>query len=124
MIDVEQLIEEYANSVKLRRDGEFIFVAPPFYHVESDESIAFRFSETKDGRPVVSDCGTTKEYLELKGIRLEDYRTKLNAIMERFFIREDNGAFIMTMPTDSLSSVKMHLGYLIQTISLIANIDL
>lgn len=124
MINVEQLLEEYSNSIKIRQDGAFIFVTPPFYHVESDESIALRFSETEDGRPVITDCGTTKDYLELMDINIEDYRKKLNAIKERFCVEEDNGAFIMTMPTDSLNSVKMHLGYFIQAISIIANIDL
>ena len=124
MIDVEQLIEEYASSIRVRKSGEFIFVTPPFYHVESDESIAFRFSETEDGRPVITDCGTTKDYLDLMGIRLEAYRDKLNAILKRFFIEEENGAFTMTMPTDSINAVKTHLGYFIQAISIIANIDL
>ena len=123
MINIEQLINEYSNSIKIRRDDEYVFVAPPFYHVGSDESIALRFSETEDGRPIISDCGTTKEYLELMGVNVENYRNKLNAIKKRFFIEEDNGAFIMTMPTDSINTVKMHLGYFIQAISIIANID-
>ncbi len=124
MIDIEQLISEYFKSIKIRRDGDFIYVAPPFFHVESDESIALRFSNTPDGRPVVTDCGTTRDYLELNDINIEDHRAKLNAVKERFFIDEDGGAFVMTMPTDSINSVKRHLGYFIQGISLIANIDL
>ena len=124
MIDIEALIEEYSGSIRIRQSGDFIFVTPPFFHVESDESIALRFSQTVDGRPVVTDCGTTKDYLDLRGIRINNYRDKLNAVKERFFIEEDNGAFVMTMPTDSLNSVKRHLGYFIQAISIIANIDL
>ena len=124
MIDIAQFIEEYVSSVKIRESGDFTFVTPPFYHMDSDESIALRFSETQDGRPMLTDCGTTMDYLEFKGISIKDYRDKLNAIMKRFFIEEDNGAFVMTMPTDSINSVKQHLGYFIQAISIIANIDL
>ena len=124
MIDVEKLIDEYPNSIKVRRSGEFIFVTLPLFHLESDESIALRFSQTEDGRPQITDCGTTKDYLDLMDINVNKYREKLNAVKERFFIEEDNGAFVMTMPTDSLSSVKRHLGYFIQAISIIANIDL
>ena len=64
------------------------------------------------------------DYLELKDIRIENYREKLDAIKERFFIEENNGAFVMTMPTNSLVYVQNHLGYFIQAISIIANIDL
>ena len=124
MINIEKLIEAYSKSVKIKSDGDCIFVTLPFYHIDSDESIALRFSETKDGRPIVTDCGTTRDYLEITDINLEDYQDKLNAIKERFFIEEDDGVFIMTMPTDSITSVKNHLGYFIQALSLIANIDL
>ena len=83
-----------------------------------------RFSETENGRPIVTDCGTTRDYLELMDIDLKKYREKLNAIKERFGIEEEDGAFIMTMPTNSLSYVQRSLGYFIQAISIIANIDL
>ena len=124
MMNIERLIKEYLKSIRVKQSGEFVFVTPPFYHVESDESIALRFSETEDGRPVITDCGTTEDYLELREINLANYRDKLNAIKKRFFIEEENGAFIMTMPTASINAVKTHLGYFIQAISIIANIDL
>ena len=124
MIDIEELIEEYSKSIRIRQSGDFIFVTPPFFHLESDESIALRFSQTEDGRPVITDCGTTKDYLDSRDIDINKYREKLNAVKERFFIAEENGAFVMTMPTDSLNSVKRHLGFFLQAISIIANIDL
>lgn len=118
------MIAEYLKSVKVRRDGDSVFVTPPFFHLESDESIALRFSKTADGRPVVTDCGTTKEYLQIMDIRLEEYREKLDAIKERFGIEEKDGAFVMTMPTDNWLSVRRHIGYFLQAISIIANIDI
>lgn len=124
MTDIKKLIADYSDSIRIRQNGEFIFVTPPFFHIKSDESIALRFSQTEDGRPIITDCGTTKDYLDMIDIDIENYREKLNTIKQRFFIEEENGAFKMTMPTDSLNSVKAHLGYFIQAISIIANIDL
>ena len=124
MIDVEDLLEEYSKSIRVRQSGDFIFVTPPFFHIESDESIALRFSQTDDGRPIITDCGNTIDYLDLRGISIGGYREKLEAIKKRFFLEEEDGAFKMTLPTDSLNYVKKSLGYFIQAISLIANIDL
>lgn len=124
MIDITQLIEDYAQSIRVRQSGEYIFVTPPFFHIEGDESIALRFSETEDGRPVITDCGTTADYLDLRSINIENYREKLDKIKKRFFLEEENSAFKITLPTDSLNYVKKSLGYFIQAISIIANIDL
>ncbi len=124
MFDIAAFLDEYRRDITIRYGNGAVFLAPPFYHIDSDESIALRFSETADGRPVLTDCGTTGDYLELREIRLKDYRGKLDAVKERFFIEEENGAFVMTMPTNSPEYVKLHLGYFIQAISIIANIDL
>ncbi len=124
IIDIKALLDQYREDITVRYGNDAVLISLPFYHLESNESIALRFSETEDGRPVVTDCGTTRDYIESVDIRLQDYREKLNAIKERFFIREENGAFVMTMPTNSLVSVQNHLGYFIQAISIIANIDL
>ena len=124
MIDIEQLLDEYSKSIRIRQSGEFIFVTPPFFHVESDESIALRFSQTEDGAPVITDCGTTIDYLDSRGVNIGRYREKLEKIKKRFFLEEEDGAFKMTLPTDSLNYVKRSVGYFIQAISLIANIDL
>lgn len=125
MIDIEKLTEEYFKSVTIRHRDGCAFATPPFFHIESDESIALRFSETEDGRPVVTDCGTTRDYLEIMEINIKNYQDKLNAVKERFFIEEDeNGAFYTVIPTDSLNRVNVFIGYFIQAISIIANIDL
>lgn len=124
MIDVEKLLDEYREDITIRYQNDNVFIALPFYHLNSDESIALRLYETEDGRPIITDCGTTRDYTDLMDIRLKDYREKLDKIKKRFFLEEENGAFVMTMPTNSLVSVQNHLGYFIQAISIIANIDL
>ena len=124
MIDIEKFLDEYREDITVRYGDGKVFITPPFYHVESYDSIALRFSETEDGRPVITDCRTTRNYLESMDINIAAYREKLNAIKERFCIEEENGAFIMTMPTNSPNYVKRSLGYFIQAISIIANIDL
>lgn len=124
MIDIEELLDEYRRSTTVRYGSSGVFVTPPFYHINNDESIALRFSEAEDGRPVISDCGTTMDRLELMDVRLKDHRERLNAIKERFCIEEKDGAFFMKVPTTSLEHVIMHIGYFLQAITLIANIDL
>lgn len=124
MIDVKRLIEEYFNSITVREKGDHTLVTPLFFHIDSDESIFLKFSEAEDGRPIISDCGTTRDYLEISNIDLDDYSEKLNAIKERFFIEEDDGAFTMAIPTRDPKAVGKYVGYFIQAIGIIANIDL
>ena len=124
MIDIKQLIETYFKSIRIRENGDYVIATPSFFHIESSESICLRFSETEDGRPVVSDCGTTRDYLDTQYIRLSDYKEKLDAIKERFFLEEEDGVFSMTIPTTTTHMVHKHLGFFIQAISIIANIDL
>lgn len=126
MFDVEELVKKFCDSIRIKHSGsgEYTFVTPHFFHIENDESIALRFSQTEDGRPVITDCGTTRDYLELMYINLSDYKEKLDKIKERFFIEEEDGAFKMTIPTDSYLQVLNYVGYFIQAISIIANIDL
>lgn len=124
MIDVKQLIDEYCKSLTVREKADYTLVTPLFFHIESDESIVLKFSENEDGIPRITDCGTTIDYLEQREISIEKYREKLNAIKERFFIEEKDGTFFMLIPTRSLQTVGKYVGYFIQAISVIANIDL
>ena len=124
MIDVKKLIEDYANTIRIRENGDHVFATPSFFHIENDESIALRFSETEDGKTVITDCGTTRDYLELMYINLKDYREKLEAIKQRFFIEEEDGAFVMTIPSSDIHRINVYIGYFIQAVSVIANIDL
>lgn len=123
-MDITELLDQYRNSITVRYGNDCAFVALPFYHIDGDESIALRFSQTEDGIPIITDCVTTKDHLELMDIKMENYREKLNAIKERFGIEEKNGTFIVEMPTNRLDFVITNLGYFIQAISIIANIDL
>lgn len=124
MIDVKKLIEEYCKNVTVREKENYVLVTPPFFHIENDESIALKFTEAEDGRPVITDCGTTGDYLEGRDINLGKYREKLDAIKERFFIEERDGAFVMAIPTLDYRHAGVYVGYFIQAISVIANIDL
>lgn len=124
MLDIEKLIQGYHESVRIKKNGEYVYVTPPFFHIDGDESIALRFSEDSDGCTIIGDCGTTLDCLGLSYINPNDYREKLEAIKERFFIREEDGEFVMAVPTENLQMARKYLGYFIQAISLIANIDL
>lgn len=124
MFEVKQLIEQYHKDVTVKEKDKCTLVTPPFFHIESDESIALKFSQAEDGRPVISDCGTTMDYLEVRGVDIEKYRERLDAVKARFFIEEENGVFRMAIPTNDLQHAEVYVGYFIQALSVIANIDL
>lgn len=124
MINVKQLLEVGYNSITVREKGDYVTITPTFFHIENDESIALRFSETEDDRTLVTDMGTTKDYLEIMNININKYQDKLNTIKERFYLTEQDGVFMMAIPSKDLLTINKYLGYFIQAISLIANIDL
>lgn len=124
MFEVKQLIEQYRKDVTIKEKEKYTLVTPPFFHIENDESIALKFSQAEDGSPVISDCGTTMDCLEIKGVDINKYRERLNAVKARFFIEEEDGVFRMAIPTNDLQHAEVYVGYFIQAISIIANIDL
>lgn len=124
MFDVKQLIEAYHKNITVIEKENGVLVMPLFFHIDSDESIILRFCAAESGIPTITDCGTTKEYLQLRDIRMEDYREKLEAIKERFFIEENDGVFSAVIPTNDLQHAGVYVSYFIQAISVIANIDL
>lgn len=126
MFDITKVLESYRNSVRVSEDssGEAIFLTLPFYYSQSDESIAIKITETEDGRPVLSDCHTAFDYLEERDVEIEEYAEKLEKIKKRYGLIQDGNVFRLTVPTNDITYVKLYLGYFIQALSLIANLDI
>ena len=124
MIDVERILDLYRKNTTVKCGDSGIFIALPFFHTKSDESILIKVYENEDGLPVFSDCHTTVDYLELRGVSLTDYGKRLENVIRRFGLVHDKDVFRMTVPSLEDIYIELYLGYFIQALSIIANIDL
>ena len=126
MIDVERILDDYRNDTTVRygNSDDSVFITLPFFHTKTDESVAIKVTEQQDGLPVLSDCHTTIDYLEERGVEPDDYSERLEQILKRFGLRRDGNVFRMTVPSADDTYIKLYLGYFIQAISIIANIDI
>lgn len=124
MLDVNEFLDNYRKStwVQLRETG--CFVAPPFFFCGHDESIAIRFSESEKGYLIFSDCHVTLDYLEIEGIDINLYQDKLEKILKRFHMIQDGNVFRMFLESSDFNYIRRCLGYFVQALCLIANIDL
>ena len=122
-INLKQILEDYKGKMQLREDGDEVYLILPFFQRYETDSIMLKFYAKGDDL-YISDCGCTVEYLFGRYVNVEDYRDSLERIKKRFFLSERNGnEFIMRFPSDSVISVEMFVGFFIQAISIIGNID-
>lgn len=124
MIDIEKILDRYRESTTVTQGNNCLFVIPPFFHTKSDDGIMIKISENEQGLPVFSDCHTTEDYLELRDVELADYGERLENVIRRFGLVHDGNVFRMTVPSLDDVYVELYLGYFIQALSIIANIDL
>ena len=124
MIDVKKMLDLYRKNTTVQYGNDCIFIALPFFHTKSDESILIKVCENEDGLPVFSDCHTTVDYLEERDVSLADYAERLEKAIRRFGLIQDENVFRMTVPSTDDTYVELYLGYFIQALSVIANIDL
>ena len=124
MIDIEKILDLYRKNTTIRHGNDSIFVTLPFFYTKSDESILIKITENEEGLPVFSDCHTTEDYLELRDVELSDYSERLKKIIKRFGLVHDENVFRMTVPSLDDIYIELYLGYFIQALSIIANIDL
>lgn len=124
MINIEKFLDEYRDNIIVNYYNDDVFIALPFFHTKSDESIMIKISENENGLPVFSDCHTTEDYLELRNVELTNYSERLEKIIKRFGLVHDENVFRMIVPTIDDFYIKIYFGYFIQALSIIANIDL
>ena len=123
MIDIDKFLDEYRNSMIVNYCDDCVIIGLPFFHYGHDEGIAIRLDE-KDGGLVLSDCHTTEDYLDAQGIELADFGERLEKIIKRFGLVHDGNVFRKKVPGPVDNSFKRYLGYFIQALSIIANIDI
>ena len=124
MINIEKILDLYRKNTTVKYGNTGIFITLPFFHTKSDESILIKVTENEDGLPVFSDCHTTKDYLDMRDIELDDYSERLEKVIKRFGLMYDGNVFRMTVPSTEENYIELYLGYFIQALSIIANIDL
>ena len=121
--NIKQILEDYKAKMRLREEGDEAYLMLPFFQRYETDSIMLKFY-TEGEDLYLSDCGCTVDYLFGRNINIEDYRDSLERIKKRFFLSERNGnEFIMCFPSDSTLSVEMFVGFFIQAVSVIGNID-
>lgn len=123
-MDINKILDNYRNDIRYREfDGKYI-VALPIFFPGSHNSIAIRLEADTQGRPSISDCHTTLDYLDEMGVDINKYSSKLEKIMTRYGLVQNDREFTLNVPTDNEDYLTKYLGYFVQAISLIANIDM
>lgn len=123
MVNINKFLDEYRKDTIVNYFDDCVIIGLPFFHYGHDESIAIRIDEKEDGL-VLSDCHTTEDYLEAQGVELADFGERLEKIIKRFGLVHDGNVFRKIVPSPVENSFKRYLGYFIQALSIIANIDL
>ncbi len=123
-MDITTVIEDFKQRIRLQKEecGDSYLIAP-FFQRYSDQSVTLKFYQQNDDL-YLSDCGTTLQYLYDRYLDVESYREKIQKIKKRFFLTEENGEFILQFPSDQIISIEMFVGFFVQALTLIANVDI
>ncbi len=123
-MDINIALEDFKSRMYIRESyGEQHFIMP-FFLMGSDDSLPLKFYE-ENGVLYISDSGATFDHLTNMYVDVYKYSEKIEKVKERFGLREgDYHAFVMAFPSDQVISVEMFVGYYIQALSVIANIDI
>ena len=124
MIDIEKFLDKYRQDTTVRCGNDCIFIALPFFYPKTDDSISIKITENEEGLIVLSDCHSTEDYLELRDVKLSDYSERLQKIIKQYGLIHDGNVFRMIVPSLQDLYIQIYLGFFIQAMSLIANIDL
>lgn len=124
MFEINEFLDTYRKDTHSDLGSTGYFAAPPFFFYGHDESIAIRFSEDEEGNIYFSDCHVTLDFLEVEDIDITLYQDKLQKILARYDMVLDGNVFRMKVYNSAPNTIERYLGYFIQALCLIANIDL
>lgn len=124
MMDIKEIFKNYTDNVSYREFNGAYIVAVPFFFPSSSDSIAIKISFDELERPILDDCHTTLDYLEELDIDIDQYQQKLEKIVDRYGLEIEERTFKLTVPTNQPYYLTKYLGYFVQALSLIANINL
>lgn len=124
MIDINEIKKNYADAISYREFNGSYIVAIPFFFPNSSDSIAIKISFDELERPILSDCHTTLDYLDEMVIDISQYSQKLKKITDRYNLELDERTFTLAVPTTQPYYLTKYLGFFVQALSLIANINI
>lgn len=124
MTDINEILKNYQDNISYREfDGSYI-VAVPFFFLGTSDSIAIKISFDEFERPILSDCHTTLDYLEEMDVDIDKYKQKLEKIVHKYSLEIEDRSFKLAVPTTQPYYLTKYLGFFVQALSLIANIDI
>ena len=121
-----EILSKETTAFRYRALDDFYILSPNFFFLDSNDGIAVRIDEDEEGRPIFCDCHTTLDYLEdVREVDVYDYADKLNKIVKRYRLdfNKTERTFSLKVPTDQPDYFVKYLGYFLQALSLLANID-
>lgn len=124
MIDINEILKNYNDNISYREFNGSYIIAIPFFFLNSRNSIAIKIAFDDFKRPILSDCHTTLDYLEENDVNINDYKEKLEKIIYKYDLQIEEREFKLAVPTTQPYYLTKYLGYFIQSISLIANINI
>lgn len=124
MIDINEILNNYNENISYKEYNGSYIVAIPFFFLNTSTSIAIKISFDEFERPILSDCHTTFDYLEEIDVDINDYKQQLKKIMDRYDLKIEEREFKLAVPTTQPYYLTKYLGFFIQAISLIANINI
>lgn len=123
MIDINEILKNYLDNSSYKEYNGSYIIAIPFFFPNSSSSIAIKISFDEFQRPILSDCHTTLDYLDEIDVDIDKYQRKLEKILDRYNLKIEDREIKIDVPTTQLYYLTKYLGYFIQSLSLIANIN-
>lgn len=124
MLDINEILKNYNDNISCRTFDDFHIVAIPFFFPNSSSSIAVKISFDELERPILSDCHTTLDYLDEMDIDIDEYKQRLDKILYRYDLKIEDREFKLSVPTTQPYYLTKYLGFFIQALSLVANINI
>ncbi len=125
-MNIRKILDEYTpRTVIARAENNDTFIGLPFFHrYKRDEGILIRITETAENEIVLSDGHTTLDYSEEQNVDIRDYPEKADSILTRFGMTLDGNVLRLKFRHNDDTDITRHINYFIQSITLVANIDL
>lgn len=130
MIDLNKISDYYKDTIIIKHSTneaglEDIFLGIPFYHrFKNDEGILIRITEVNEYELILSDGHMTLDFLEEVDVDINLYSEKFEKILSLYGMYQDGNVLRKRFSYNHEGNIIHHIGYFIQGLTLIANIDI
>ena len=123
-MNLSDLLRDAKERASLVETEGGAYLKIPFFHRYESESVTLKFYEIDDCLYLSDDCSTVA-HLQNRYLDIEEYREIVEKIKKRFYLTEQEGhEFVLAFPSDSYPSIEMFVGFFLQAISMLGNLDL